>query len=141
MKKQISIGTKLSWSIGIVVFLLFTIFGIYVFHTQKERITFEANQAMGNHLDDLSNLVSVVINERQQRINTAIDQADYAFGNMGNLSISDTSTITIEAIDQISKKKNTTSITKLYARKNFQYNSNELVEIITKTTDAKATIL
>ena len=134
------IGVRLNFFLGIAVIVILTGLGYYVYNLQRDKIIEDTDTRMFEQVNDLSYLVQLQIKERQEKVSSCIDVATEIINNIGLLSFKDGKTISVEAKNQLSQEIKNVQILSMYLGNDLIYNSNAIVDKITKITHAKATI-
>ncbi len=133
------IGVRLNLILSIVTVIIFAVFGIYTFYSQKERVIEDADVRMYEQLDDLVNIIKVQINESQNRVNYAIKAAYEIFYNYGEPKFGE-ETNDVTAVNQQSLNSKRETIQNFILGEKELYSDYEIVDKIQEATGATATI-
>jgi methyl-accepting chemotaxis protein len=141
MKKinDLKIGIRLNILLGTSIIVILASLGIYLYSTQRTNIIDDTDLRISEQVNDLGSLVQAQIKERQNQIAISIETAVEILNNEDEITIKQDNKISIEARNQVSKEAKNIQISSIYVGKKLLYNSTEIVDKITKITQAKAT--
>lgn len=142
MKKigDLKIGVRLNILLGTSIVVILALLGLYLYLNQRAKIIDDTDSRLTEQVNDLSNLVQTQIRERQNQIAISIEAAVEIFNNEGEFSIKEDQKISVEAKNQITQESKSIQIPSLYIGKELLYNSTEIVDKISTSTQSKATI-
>ena len=137
---DIKIGVRLNIVLGTAIILIIGMFGIYIIHTQKQKIIEDANSRMNEQVDDLAILIHQEIRDNQEKVNIGIQMMDSYLKTIGNLRIDYGKKISFPAKNQITGESTSVMVNKWYwGGKLVQYD-NDMVNAIQKRIGGTATI-
>ncbi len=137
---QFRLEIRLSILIGVLLIVIFTIFGVYIYQSQKIRIKADADERMLNHLNDIVSVLEIGMNEKESQLNTALSTAHYLFENAGKFYISDTAILQFSATNELTRATYKVSVEKWFFN-NKQIQSNfDIVDKIFEVAGARITI-
>lgn len=116
------------------------IVSIFLYNSQKAEIIKESSAQMQLHLQDINNLLDLQIKEKQQQVDMALEVARDQLHRKGDLLVNDSSTITISAINQITKSSKTVTLDEWQIGNSVVQNNFDIVDAIQNLTGQTATI-
>jgi len=135
---RFNLFTKITVLALFVITVSFSALGVSLYFTQKSGIMEGADERMKSQLTDLENLLSVMITERQKKINSSIKVANRVFNNKGEFV--ENELISVPAVNQITKEKTTVSINNWSINGTSVYNNFEIVDEIQSLINETVTI-
>lgn len=138
--KNLRLSLQLNIIVSLLIIFFFSIFGIYIYYLQKERILADTDLRMEQQVNDLVEIIDIQIQSNQQYVNKALKVAHYVFYNEGDLRIAQDETIEVEAQNQISKQVSTETVPAWYFRGEKLHKNSELVDDIKNLLGGTVTI-
>jgi methyl-accepting chemotaxis protein len=142
MKKinDLKIRLRLNLSQGVSIVIILSLLGFYLYSDQRKKIVNDTDLQMTDQVSDLENLVKLQIIERQHQIAISMESAFEIFTNQGTLRINEDEMISLEAQNQDTQEKKNIQIPSIFIDNTLLYNSSEIVDKITKLTQARTTL-
>lgn len=122
-----------------ILFIAFSAVGLYIYYSQKNGLIKNADNRMYGHLDELVELLNYDESSKQDKVNIALNVAHEIFYNDYTLQKSD-AIIEVEAINQITKKKQRLKINRWLFNDKQLYKNYEIVDRIKNLSVETATI-
>ena len=137
---DIKIGTRLNVILSIAFIVVIVGLGVYTITMQKNRIQQNTDTRMTEQVNDLAKFIEVEIRNNQKSVNKFLNVAHDVFYNDGTLTVSDSSFVTMQAVNQNTDATKRVKVPRWRwgdqrVHKNFKF-----VDKIGKLTDATATI-
>jgi methyl-accepting chemotaxis protein len=137
---DIKIGTRLNVILSIAFIVVIVGLGVYTITMQKNRIQQNTDTRMTEQVNDLAKFIEVEIRNNQKSVNKFLNVAHDVFYNDGTLTVSDSSFVTMKAVNQNTDATKQVKVPRWRwgdqrVHKNFKF-----VDKIGKLTDATATI-
>ncbi len=137
---DIKIGTRLNVILSIAFVVVIVGLGIYTISMQKNRIQENTDTRMTEQVNDLAEFIEVEIRNNQKSVNKFLNVAHDVFYNDGTLKVSDSSFVTMQAVNQNTDATKQVKVPRWrWGNKQVHKNFN-FVDKIGKLTDATATI-
>lgn len=137
---DLKIGVKLSIFISSAVVLILSTLGVYIYLYQKNEIFSDTDISMTEQVDDLSKLVLLQIEERQNQVGSAINVASEILKVTGNLSIDQTKKTEVQVTNQVTQEIKKVEVLSLLINNQPLYYNESIVDKITELTGTKATL-
>lgn len=137
---DMKIGVRLNLLLGVSIVLILIVLGSYIYSSQRNRIFADMDSRMFEQVDDLGKLIKLQIVERQTQIEISINSANEIFNGAGELSLDYNNKVSLEVMNQITRETKIIQLPSAYLGKKLLLNSEEIVDKITSSTQAKATI-
>ncbi|MGM0497384.1 MAG: methyl-accepting chemotaxis protein [Bacteroidota bacterium] len=138
--KDIKIGTRLNVILSIVFIVVIAGLGIYTINMQKDRIQENTDTRMTEQVNDLANFIEVEIRNNQKNVNHFLNVAHDVFYNDGELEVSDTSSVKMEAVNQENDATKQVEVPEWEWGNQKIHNNYDFVDKIGNLTDATSTI-
>ena len=122
-----------------ITLVTLSILASVLYISQKERILSDTSFQMQLHLQDIGNLLDLQIKEKQEQVNTALKVAQDVFTSYGSFQ-KDSTTVSVTAINQITKEEQSIMLTPWYLGEESVYNNFTIVDRIQELTGQTATI-
>jgi methyl-accepting chemotaxis protein len=141
MKRFYDISLKVRMNIVILVLLVIILssLGVYLFVEQKKIAVKEADERMYSQLDDLCNVMSAQLSEKQKSVKSTLAVLNDMFYNDGRL-IETPSSISVEAINQLTEEVQDARMSLWLYNGYPLYGNYNMVDKIKKLTGEAATI-
>lgn len=136
--KKLSIFWKIVGSVVPIGALSLITFGIIIFFNQKKEIISTTDERMASQLEDISSILTVMLEEKQTKVNSSLNVAHELFYKQGE--ITHKSTLTVEAVNQITKEKKNVEIDDWKIDKQSIYKNYDFVDKIQELTGETVTI-
>ncbi len=133
-----SIIIRVFFPVSLVAILMVVLF-VIVFYFNRQMDIKRVDRRMNSQLDDIENLISAQITERQTQVNSSLEVAHYYFYNQDSLQILD-STIETQALNQITKATSMVNVRLWKIGEAIIHNDVSIVDSIQKITNAAVTI-
>ena len=138
--KDIKIGTRLNIILSIVFIVVIGGLGFYTINMQESRIQKNTDARMTEEVNNLAQFIEVQIRNNQKNVNHFLNVAHDIFYNDGELEVSDSTSITMQATNQNTDATKQVNVP-LWRWANERVHKNyTFVDKIEKLTDATATI-
>jgi len=105
--KNLSLKIQIQSLVALFTVIFFTIFGIYLYKAQKEKITKSQNFWMSAQVKELSDFIDIQIEGNQKDVNSAMKIAHHIFYLEGNVVESENNKVEMQATNQITKNTHT----------------------------------
>ncbi len=138
--KNISLKFKIQSLIALFTVIFFLSFGIYLYKTEKEKIIKSQDFWMLDEVETLSNFIDIQIEGNQKNVNSAMKVAHHLFYAKGNVIEHPDKKITMEAVNQITKKVHTVTLNAWTLGGTPIHNNFEMVDFIKEMSVETATI-
>ena len=96
--------------ITLITVIFLSIFVVYIYNNQKTSIKRSQYLLIKNKINTLSSFIDVNIDSNQKNVNTAMNIAHMLFYKTGKIKVNENKKITIDAINQITKKTHTVKV-------------------------------
>jgi methyl-accepting chemotaxis protein len=139
MKKfyDLSLKVRMNFVILMLLVVILTSLGTYLYREQKSIALKEADERMFSQLDDLTNIIQSQLTEKQRNVKSALNMAHYLFYTNGKLSISNSQSLSVEVINQVTDDVIEVKLPLWTYNGKIVYGNNDLVdEIKTLAGDA-----
>lgn len=123
----------------ILLIVVFSVLGTVIYRTQRTSYISTTDEEMLSHLQDLKTILEGHVNQKQDLVNVALNLAHNIFYSRGKLK-SETNTMTISGINQITKETKQYTISKWSIDNKPVYKNTEIVDYIKSKSVETATI-
>ena len=137
---DIKIGTRLNVILSIVFIVVITGLGIYTINMQKKRIQENTDTRMTEQVNDLAKFIEVEIRNNQKNVNNYLNVAHDVFYNDGELKVSDSTFITMQATNQNTDAAKQVEVPEWRWANQRVHNNYDFVDKIGNLTEATATV-
>lgn len=122
----------------VILSVSFIVLGTILYYQQSNTIQSTTDERMSSQLDDLANVLQVMVQEKQSKINSLIIVARELLDNLG--SITENELITVKATDQSTNTSYDVQINNWKIGDKTCYQDNSIVDRIQEVTSETATI-
>ncbi|MBN2167481.1 MAG: methyl-accepting chemotaxis protein [Marinilabiliaceae bacterium] len=142
MKKfsDLRIGLRMIIIISASVVIILSLFGVYMYRTQYNKIINDTNANLNEQVEDLCNIVRLQVKERRMQVDISSRIAQEFFDNAGEVQIDEEQYLDISVVNQESLENKRIRISAMLINGESLYDNNLLVDKITELTGAKATV-
>jgi len=137
---DIKIGTRLNVILSIVFIVVIAGLGVYTINMQTNRIQENTDTRMAEQVNDLSKFIEVEIRNNQKNVNNYLNVAHDVFYNDGELKVSDSTFITMQATNQNTDATKRVEVPEWQWSDQRVHNDYDFVDKIGNLTEATATI-
>ena len=138
--KDIKIGTRLNVILSIAFIVVVAGLGIYTINMQTSRIQENTDTRMTEQVNDLAKIIEVEIRNRQNSVNRFLNVAHDVFYNDGELKVSDSTFITMQATNQNNNATKRVEVPEWQWANQRVHNNYDFVDKIGNLTEATATV-
>ena len=137
---DLKIGTRLNLVMGGFLIVTFSIFGIYVTNVLHTQIIESTDESMIEQLNDLAEVIDVQILSNKEKVDLALNAANYFLENQGVIEIVDSSSIVYNAINQTTGGASKINVSSWLIKGAQIQNNNQIVDAISQMGIPTATI-
>lgn len=123
----------------ILLVIVFSILGVFIFQTQKKALNQEVNERMTNHLSDLYTVLEDHIQLKQATVNVSLNLAENILNSAGSINQL-SRTIPVVSINQITKEEKKCMIPVWEIGGKEIYKNYDIVDLIKEKSVETATI-
>ncbi len=87
---NLKLNARLNILIITLVFIVFTIFGVYLYYNQKSKIGSQVEKNVDEQLNDLSKIIDTHIKEKKEKVTSFLKTTNYILANNHFISMADT---------------------------------------------------
>ena len=138
--KNLSLKIKIQSLTALFTIIFFSVFSMYLYKTQKEKITKLQNLQMSNQVKELNNFIDIQLEGNQKEVNSAMKLAHHIFYSEGKLIENTEKKIEMPATNQITKNTHTELLNTWTLKGKPIHNNFELVDKIKKLSVETVTI-
>ena len=138
--KDIKIGNRLNIILSIAFIVVIGGLGFYTINMQKSRIQKNTDTRMMEQANDLAEFIEVQIRNNQKKVNYFLNMAQDIFYNEGELEVSDSNPITMQAKNQNTDATKQVNVPVWRWANQRVHKNYTFVDKIKKLTNATATI-
>lgn len=137
--KNLSLSSKIALFIISTLFIIFSIAAFYLYKWQKDITLKESNNRVTGHIEYIKTNIETQLKEKQEQVNIALNLAHNMF-YANNLTLSESSTEKVQAVNQITKNVETVEIPTMYLNDQKLISNYSLVDKIKEKSVETATI-
>ncbi len=138
--KQMSLKIKTLLYVSILVFIMIITFSVTTFFIEKNKLTKIVKDDIKTHINTISDILSLHVDDRQARVNTAMHLANSIFYQKGIIDENSTKKISIITTNQITHKQHTVEVNSWTLNGEELHNSFFMVDTIKKLSVETVTI-
>ncbi len=136
---NLKIKVKIIGIASILIIVIFSFLGTYIYQTQKKEIKNEANERMLSHLEDLYLILKNHVESKQHSVNISLNLAHNILYNSGDIEESPEK-IQVIGVNQLTNEENIYEINRLILNGESLYGNFKLVDLIKEKSVETATI-
>ncbi|MDP4208394.1 MAG: Cache 3/Cache 2 fusion domain-containing protein [Bacteroidota bacterium] len=142
MKKfyDISLKTRMNFTIILLLVVVISSLGVYLYNAQKKITIQEADERMFSHLDDVCSILQTQLAEKQKNSNTALAMLHNLFYTNGSFSENNFVSQSLEIINQQTDEIFEVKTPQLMHNGRPLYNNNQIVDQLKKLGGEAATV-
>jgi methyl-accepting chemotaxis protein len=134
------IGLRLNILLSFTFIVILTAVGVYMLKKQRAKVLYDTDLRMTEQVDGLAEIIEQQLNLNQERVNVCLNLANEYLKNQGNITIDNTNTIHVNAIDQNSKASLNIELNSWYINGKLIQNNTDIVDEIQNLAGGTATI-